>query len=180
MRILLTHGYFIEEDPKEQAIMRPYVPLGILYISAYLEQNGYDNEVFDSTFSSFDKLCAQLQQQRPNVVGIYTNLMTKLNVLRIISYIKSQPELQHTKIVLGGPEVRNHAIKFLEHGADFIASGEGEQTMLELVQYVEGTFAGTLTDIEGVSFLDREKGLQQNKERTRRKEPRCVAHAQPA
>jgi anaerobic magnesium-protoporphyrin IX monomethyl ester cyclase len=167
MRILLTHGYFIEEDPKEQAIMRPYVPLGILYISAYLEQNGYDNEVFDSTFSSFNNLCAQLQQQRPHVVGIYTNLMTKLNVLRIITYIKSQPELQNTKIVLGGPEVRNHVTKFLEHGADFIASGEGEQTMLELVQYVEGTFTGTLTDIEGVSFLDPEKGLQQNKERTK-------------
>jgi radical SAM superfamily enzyme YgiQ (UPF0313 family) len=167
MRILLTHGYFIEEDPKEQAIMRPYVPLGILYISAYLEQNGYDNEVFDSTFSSFHKLCAHLLQQRPHVVGIYTNLMTKLNVLRIITYIKSQPALAHTKIVLGGPEVRNHIIKFLEHGADFIASGEGEQTMLELVQYVEGTFTGTLADIEGVSFLDPEKGLQQNKERTK-------------
>src|SRR5262245_46145121 len=124
MRILLTHGYFLEEDEKEQAIMRPYVPLGILYISAYLEQHGYDNVVFDSTFSSFNKLCAQLQEQRPDVVGIYTNLMTKLNVLRIINYIKETPELQHTKIVLGGPEVRNHASKFLEHGADFIASGE--------------------------------------------------------
>ncbi|MBO9202766.1 MULTISPECIES: B12-binding domain-containing radical SAM protein [Niastella] len=167
MRILLTHGYFIEEDPKEQAIMRPYVPLGILYISAYLEQHGYDNEVFDSTFASFDLLCAQLLQQRPHVVGIYTNLMTKLNVLRIITYIKSQPALQHTKIVLGGPEVRNHAIKFLEHGADFIASGEGEQTMLELVQYLEGTFTGTLTDIEGISFLDPQNGLQTNKERTK-------------
>src|SRR5687767_1402835 len=169
MKVLLTHGYFIEEDAKEQAIMRPYVPLGILYISAYLEQHGYDNEVFDSTFSSFDKLCARLLQERPQVIGIYTNLMTKLNVLRIIRFIKGSLELQHLKIVLGGPEVRNHALKFLEHGADFIVTGEGEQTMLELVQYIEGTFSGTLAGMEGISYLDGEKGLQQNKERMKLK-----------
>jgi radical SAM superfamily enzyme YgiQ (UPF0313 family) len=169
MRILLTHGYFIGEDAKEQAIMRPYVPLGILYISAWLEQHGYDNEVFDSTFSSFDKLCARLLDQRPEVVGMYTNLMTKLNVLRIIRFIKSRDELQHTKIILGGPEVRNHATNFLEHGADFIVSGEGEQTMHELVQYIDGTFTGTLADIEGVSYIDKEKGFLQNRERTKLK-----------
>src|SRR5689334_20698503 len=103
MNILLTHGYFIHEDAREQAIMRPYVPLGILYISAWLEQHGYSNDVFDSTFASFDRLCEKLLQQRPKVVGIYTNLMTKLNVLRIIRFIRSRPELQHTNIVLGGP-----------------------------------------------------------------------------
>ena len=26
MKILLTHGYFIAEDEKEQAIMKPYPP----------------------------------------------------------------------------------------------------------------------------------------------------------
>jgi anaerobic magnesium-protoporphyrin IX monomethyl ester cyclase len=169
MNILLTHGYFLGEDAKEQAIMRPYVPLGILYISAYLEQHGYDNEVFDSTFSSFDRLCERLMDQPPQVIGIYTNLMTKLNVLRIIRFIKSCSHLQHTRIVLGGPEVRNHALNFLEHGADFIVSGEGEQTMLELVQYIEGIYTGTLTDIEGISYLDDEKGFQQNRERTKLK-----------
>lgn len=169
MTILLTHGYFIGEDAKEQAIMRPYVPLGILYISAYLEEHGYDNEIFDSTFSSFDLLCNRLMEQRPQVVGIYTNLMTKLNVLRIIRFIKSRTELQHTRIVLGGPEVRNHAIKFLEHGADFIVFGEGEQTMFELVQWIEGSYTGTLADIEGISYLDPEKGFLQNRERTKLK-----------
>ena len=52
MSILLTHGYFIEEDASEQKIMRPYPPLGLLYISAYLEENGVEHDVLDSTFSS--------------------------------------------------------------------------------------------------------------------------------
>jgi hypothetical protein len=29
-KVLFTHGYFLEEDLKEKAIMRPYPPLGIL------------------------------------------------------------------------------------------------------------------------------------------------------
>ncbi len=63
-------------------------------------------------------------EDRPNVVGIYTNLMTKLNVLRIIRFIKREPLLAHTKVVLGGPEVRNHLPNFLEQRADFIVLGE--------------------------------------------------------
>ena len=43
-RIVLTHSYFLADDPKEQAIMKPYPPLGILYISAFLEKNGVANE----------------------------------------------------------------------------------------------------------------------------------------
>jgi radical SAM superfamily enzyme YgiQ (UPF0313 family) len=135
MNILLTHGYFLEEDPKEKEIMRPYVPLGILYISAFLEKNGFENEIFDSTFSSFEKLKQHLLKAQPGIIGIYTNLMTKLNVLKIIRFIKEAPELKKAKIILGGPEVSNHAENFLNYGADIIVIGEGEETMLETVEH---------------------------------------------
>ena len=36
MDLLLTHGYFLSEDPKELQIMKPYVPLGILYLTSHL------------------------------------------------------------------------------------------------------------------------------------------------
>ena len=52
MSILLTHCYYIEEDGKENAIMKPYPPLGLLYISGYLNSSGINNMVFDSTFSN--------------------------------------------------------------------------------------------------------------------------------
>ena len=50
--ILLTHGYFLYEDPKELQIMKPYAPLGILYLCSHLQAKGFDVEVFDTTFSS--------------------------------------------------------------------------------------------------------------------------------
>jgi anaerobic magnesium-protoporphyrin IX monomethyl ester cyclase len=165
MKILLTHGYFLDEDEKEKLIMKPYVPLGILYISAYLEKNGYENDVFDSTFSSFEKLSNHILETRPAAIGIYTNLMTKINVLRIIRFIRSRPELNLTKVILGGPEVRNHIVNFLEYGADFIVLGEGEQTMLDLVQWMDGKNLNSISTIDGIAYKDGKGGIIQNRER---------------
>lgn len=162
MKILFTHGYFLSEDPKELQIMRPYVPLGILYISAFLEKNGYENEVFDSTFSTLDKLKEKVLIEKYEVVAIYTNLMTKLNVLKIIKFIRSQESLNGTKIILGGPEVRNHTENFLNYGVDFIIIGEGEETTLELIKAIAIVDASTplsmtISNIKGLAYLENGK-----------------------
>jgi radical SAM superfamily enzyme YgiQ (UPF0313 family) len=133
--ILLTHGYFLSEDPKELEIMKPYVPLGILYISAYLESKKIAHEVFDSTFSSFEDFKNNLIKKKPGLIGIYTNLMTKVNVLRIIEFVHSQPDLKECKIILGGPEIRYNAENYLLNGADILVVGEGEQTFFEITEY---------------------------------------------
>ena len=44
MKVVFTHAYFMYDDPKEQGVNKPYPPLGILYLSSWLEQNGYDND----------------------------------------------------------------------------------------------------------------------------------------
>lgn len=149
--------------------MRPYVPLGILYISAYLEKNGYDNEVFDSTFSSFESFRIHILNQLPDVVGIYTNLMTKLNVLRMIRLIRNEPALKKTTIILGGPEVKNHASSFLSYGADVIVVGEGEETMLELVQFYN-IQSSSLLSIAGIVFLNEQREVVMNPERSKIKD----------
>jgi anaerobic magnesium-protoporphyrin IX monomethyl ester cyclase len=164
MSVLLTHAYFLNDDAKEQQIMRPYPPLGILYISAYLEQQGIENNVYDTTFSSRVDFNNYLIEQKPVFIGIYVNLMTKLNVLASISFIKEK--LPRTKIILGGPEVHHSAENFLRCGADFIVIGEGEETMLELVQSV--TRAGSAKEvdsfknIDGIAFLDNNTFVKTN------------------
>ncbi len=131
--ILLTHGYFLDEDVKEQQIMKPYVPLGILYISAYLQEKGIENKVFDSTFSSIEKLQSELLNTQPPIIAIYVNLMTKLNVLKIILFVKNN--LKNSKVILGGPEIRHYSKDYLKHGADMVVFGEGEETILEICNY---------------------------------------------
>lgn len=151
MKVLLTHGYFIADDPKEQVIMRPYVPLGILYISAYIEQQGIAHEVFDSTFSSKTEQINYIKQYQPDYIGIYVNLMTKVNVLEIITKLKNHPELKHIPIILGGPEVRNHVTAFLNHGANIIVLGEGEVSFYEVINALEKK--EKLFNVAGISYI---------------------------
>lgn len=168
MSVLLTHAYFLEEDPKEKEIMRPYAPLGILSIAAWLEQQGMQVQVFDSTFSSFEKFKAYLIEHKPKVVGVYTNLMTKLNVLKIMEWIKQEAQLAGCKVVLGGPEVRNHIPQFLAHGADYLVLGEGEETMYELCHAILNK--GETKHIAGIAFLDANAQVMQNAEREKIKD----------
>ena len=64
--------------------MKPYPPLGLLYLSAYLKRAGFSVEVFDSTFAERAELDARFAATPGGVVGIYTNLMTRRSVLEIV------------------------------------------------------------------------------------------------
>jgi anaerobic magnesium-protoporphyrin IX monomethyl ester cyclase len=132
MKIFLTHAYYLNEDKNELRIMKPYVPLGILYISSYLKQHGFEVVLYDSTFKSFEDQKMKLQENIPDIIGIYCNLMTKLNVLPLMKFIRQN--LPKTKIILGGPEPPFYAEEFLNSGADIIVEGEGELTMKSICE----------------------------------------------
>jgi len=150
MSTLLTHGYFLEEDPHEKRIMKPYPPLGILYLSAYLKAQGHSVDVFDSTFSTMSNFRSYLDVHRPTVVGIYCNLMTKLNVLPMIQLCKARG----CTVVLGGPEPPSYAAEYLHAGADVIVVGEGEVTLEELLRALPTQGAHRLHDVPGIIFRD--------------------------
>ena len=79
--------------------MRPYPPLGLLYLSAYMKRAGFRVEVFDSTFSQPVDLEEFIRERRPPVVGIYGNLMTRQNVLQIMAWSRASG----AKVVMGRP-----------------------------------------------------------------------------
>jgi len=147
--LLLTHGYFLFEDEKEMQIMRPYPTLGLLYISAYLRRDGFDVEIFDSTFSRREDLFARLGAG-PGVVGVYTNLMTRQSVLQVIAVAKRFG----WKVVLGGPESANYPHEYLRAGADVHEVGEGETTMAELLPALAMRGVHRLHEVKGIVFHD--------------------------
>jgi len=153
MSVLLTHGYFLMDDEKEQQIMRPYPPLGLLYLSAHLDEHAIANEVYDTTFSSKGDFNKYLLDHKPAIIGIYVNLMTKVNVLEIVSFVRLH--LPSSRIILGGPEVTYSAENFLRYGADCIVIGEGEETMLEIVKSLQANpeSRNHWKDIHGLAFL---------------------------
>jgi len=159
MKVFLTHAYYLYNDKNELAIMKPYVPLGILYISSYLKSAGFDVTVFDSTFFSPDDQKQKLLESKPDVIAIYCNLMTKLNVLPLIKFIRSSHVLKISKIILGGPEPPFHAAEFLNYGADFIVVGEGEVTMSKLCNELAHSVPD-LRRVNGIIYKDQNGEFQ--------------------
>src|ERR1051326_7432828 len=98
--ILLTHGYFLYEDEKERQIMKPYPPLGLLYLSAYLKRAGFSVALYDSTLGSLQALFARFASEPGGVLGVYTNLLTRRIVLDILREAKQT----RWQVILGGPE----------------------------------------------------------------------------
>ena len=148
--ILLTHGYFLAEDEKERQIMKPYPPLGLLYLSAFLKGVGLSVEVFDSTFGELASLERIFATSPGGVVGIYTNLMTRRNVLRIIRAAKAN----RWTVILGGPEGANYIAEYLDAGADVVVTGEGEMTLTDLLHSLPTQGVHRLHDVNGVAFRD--------------------------
>jgi len=148
--LLLTHAYFLHDDPIERAVMKPYPPLGLLYLTSHLRRAGVDVQVFDATFETFDSFVRVMQRERPSVVGIYCTLMTRVSALRMIGAAKAQG----ARVVVGGPEPTNYAAEYLSHGADVVVNGEGEITMEALLPALAARDAHRLHDVLGVTFLD--------------------------
>ncbi|HEY1924870.1 MAG TPA: radical SAM protein [Candidatus Acidoferrum sp.] len=148
--LLLTHGYFLFDDPKELKIMKPYVPLGILYICSHLRSKGFDVEVFDTTFSSPPDLTRRLETETPSVLGIYANLMTRKKVVEIIQIARAAG----WKVIVGGPEPGAYIREYLDNGADIVVLGEGEVTMEELLLAIQEGSATSLARVEGIAFFD--------------------------
>jgi anaerobic magnesium-protoporphyrin IX monomethyl ester cyclase len=148
--ILLAHGYFIAEDEHEQKIMKPYPPLGIMYISSHLKARGFAVRLFDSTFETLATFEVCLHVARPAVVGLYCNLMTKFNILRMID-LCGQVGIP---VILGGPEPASYAAEYLAYGADVIVIGEGELTLEALLPALLTNGRHRLHHVPGIVFTD--------------------------
>ncbi|GAB4581775.1 MAG: radical SAM protein [Anaerolineales bacterium] len=158
MDLLLTHGYFLYADPHELQVMKPYPPLGILYISSHLKAKGFDVKIFDTTFSSKDEFRAYIKRERPSLVGLYCNLMTRHNVVEMAQFCKDNG----ATVIVGGPEPVNYPEEYLNRGADIVISGEGELTLEELIPHLaKHGLGGDLRHISGILYRDQDGFLVQ-------------------
>ncbi len=128
--------------------MKPYPPLGILYLSSYLKAQSFDVGVFDATFSDLGAFAALLERERPSLVGIYVNLMTKFNALKLIALCQQIG----ARVILGGPEPPHYAAEYLARGADVVVTGEGELTLAELIPHISRHGLHGLDAIAGITY----------------------------
>ena len=165
MKVLLTHGYFLKEDEKEQEIMRPYPPLGMLYVSAYLKNKNQNVSLVDSTFISKTEWKQKIKDESPDIIAFYANLVTKLNVLELLHFIhKEYPSII---TCVGGPDVTYNIENYINAGFHYAISGEGEQTLHELTEQL--SLKQPINSIQGIAYKENDE-IVQNEARTKIKE----------
>jgi len=147
--ILLSNSYFLNKDAAEQRAMRPYPPLGLLYLSAYLKQHGYRVQVLDNTFRPDELDFARaLQETAAPIVGFHATVICRQMVSRMIRLAK---ELGRT-VIAGGPDPSISPEDYLAMGADYVVVGEGEYALKDLLDVLTGRAPGHAADIAGLVF----------------------------
>jgi anaerobic magnesium-protoporphyrin IX monomethyl ester cyclase len=159
MRLLFTHSYFLQFDPKQVAHSQPYPPLGTLIAAALMRQNNFDVSLHDTMFCSHaEDVTKPLSLFKPDILVIYDdgfNYLTKMCLSNMREAAFKMQEIargQGCKIIVASSDAADHYEKYLQHGADFVISGEAEYTLLELVNALkDGT--ENFDTIKGVSFI---------------------------
>ena len=135
-------------------------PLGIGYVAAVLEQNGFNVKIIDClpTQMSTDELVEELKKDAPDLVGFTSTTLFIMPTIEAAQKIKK--EIPNAIITLGGAHVTALPQEAMQNGCfDIGVIGEGEYTTLEIAQAM-GKAKGKITpailkEIKGTVFRDK-------------------------
>jgi anaerobic magnesium-protoporphyrin IX monomethyl ester cyclase len=143
-KILFSHSYYYKLDPKQWKNKTPFPPLGTLYAAALLRKNNYEVDLFDTNLlDSSAAISTILKQQKPCYLVIYDdgfNYLTKMCLTNMRAACFEMIQLgkkNNCIVIVSSSDATDHYAEYLEKGADFIIQGEGEITLLDLINSLE-------------------------------------------
>jgi anaerobic magnesium-protoporphyrin IX monomethyl ester cyclase len=149
--VLFGQAYFLRFDPKLWEARQPYAPLGALYAAACVRERGYRVRLFDAMLaSSENEWAAALDANRPRFAVIYEdnfNYLSKMCLLRMRQAALTMIDLARARgitTIVAGADATDHPATYLERGADVVVIGEGEVTLVELLDRLTGRTEATL------------------------------------
>lgn len=109
--------------------------VGICSIAAYLEKNGFDTALVNSTRSYLDY--DQIYEDKPDIIGVPMYSTTEKVVIEVCTKLKEH--LSNTIFVLGGywPTLYGKSLLQKYPVIDYAMVGEGELAFLDLANAVE-------------------------------------------
>jgi len=152
MKILLIAGSIAGEERYGQfEEMGSYLPpYGLLCIAAVLEQNGFEVKILDTekVEMTFEQLSQVITEYSPDLIGMTVYSIGSKQVIATAEAIKKKFKIP---IVAGGPHAMIYPDDLAQYQCfDYLVTGEGEYTMLELAQTLESK--GDLRKVPGIIF----------------------------
>jgi radical SAM superfamily enzyme YgiQ (UPF0313 family) len=153
-RILLLSPPYLDLYGKLSKAAGRYFPLGLAYIASYLRKyGGHKVSMFEPEAQAltYDDIARVLRDTSPDVVGLTCSTPNFPRALELARIVK-----QHSgaKVVVGGVHATALPEFIMGRYADLIDSvvvGEGEETMLALVNAYES--ARGMDDIAGIAYM---------------------------
>ncbi|MDI9609074.1 MAG: radical SAM protein [Candidatus Verstraetearchaeota archaeon] len=157
MKVVLINPPVRQSFEIQSALGLNAPPLGLAYIGAVLERDGYDVTIIDAPISceSQEGVIKKLQSIKPDVIGVTSMTPNIGDAVSLITKIKQK--MPNPVTVLGGchitfmPEETMDACPAIDVGV----IGEGEVTMLEIVRSIES--GRPLDAVDGIVIRDRGK-----------------------
>lgn len=152
-RIILVNPYY-QKITRSIAQITIGPPLGLAYIAAVLEQNGYTVSIIDANAEhlSLEEIVARIMRRGADLIGLSAVTPTVQMCYQIAAEIKRLDNSILT--VIGGvhatalpEETLNEFIHF-----DFLIRGEGEFVFVELLNTLNNN--ATLNSIKGLVYRD--------------------------
>jgi anaerobic magnesium-protoporphyrin IX monomethyl ester cyclase len=136
-------------------------PLGLLYLATALNKGGYQAKIIHKRAAEVDDIIKEVEGYEPILVGmsVFTGYFN-------LEYIKLSKELKNLgfKIVWGNAHASLVPEKVLKQDyIDYIILGEGEKTLVELVQNIEGR--NEYDKILGLGYKDQNGEIKINAKR---------------
>ncbi|GAB4314466.1 MAG: radical SAM protein [Promethearchaeota archaeon] len=136
--------------------------MGLGYLAAALRKAGYRVVIYDLlvlrvTNERFvDYL---VRSDEFDIIGVTALTFYYPAMRELCRAIKGRPELSHVPVIVGGVHVTAlPELSLVETGADFAVLGEGEVTVVELLECLrEG---GNPREVRGIAFLDGDSFVQ--------------------
>lgn len=134
-------------------------PLNLAYIGAVLEQAGHEVLIVDAAAANStltdDGIIQIAQDWQPDTIGLTLNVLFIRPAYNLIKRLR----VLGRPIVAGGPHPSLLAEEALRHGVDIVVRGEGEITVVELLNVLASN--DTLESVDGISYLHGVKVVHQ-------------------
>ena len=158
-KILFTHSYFLRFDPKQWATGQPYPPLATIGAAALMRENDYQVSLFDTMFvDDPDEVRGRLTAQNPDYFVLYDdgfNYLTKMCLTNMRDAAFRMIRLARERgciVIASSSDSTDHFREYLSQGCHFVLLGEGEQTLLELLNAIRRG-EPDLSQIPGLAYV---------------------------
>jgi len=120
-------------------------PLGLAYVAAVLEKNGFQVEIYDNYLLErpIEEVKSEIKKRSPEIVGITCNSLSYERSVEMAKAVKEASPSSH--VVVGGPHASYMPQTLLQHPEiDYVVIGEGEQAMLQLASSIKKSEEATV------------------------------------